>query len=223
MERFFAVRVIHIYNYILFDLDGTLTDPKEGITRCVQHALRHFGIEREPDSLTDFIGPPLKQMFETTFNIDGDEAVKIYRERFSTVGLFENGVYDGIPELLEALKAAGVALAVATSKPTVYTLRILEKYDLLKYFDCVVGSELDGRRTDKAEVIKEVIDQLGITDLSRAVMVGDRIFDMQGAAKCGIDCVLVEYGYAPEGEIENCGALYTAKTTSQLEIFLLNR
>ncbi len=212
--------MIPIYKYILFDLDGTLTDPKEGITKCVQHSLKKFGIEREQDGLTDFIGPPLKEMFERTFNIDGDKAVEAYRERFSTIGLFENRVYDGIKELLSALKANGMTLAVATSKPTVFTLRILEKFELSQYFNCIVGSELDGRRTDKSEVISEVLNQLNIDDKSKAVMIGDRIYDLEGAKKCGIDCISVSYGFATEGELEDQGAVFIADRPCDILNFL---
>ena len=157
-----------MYKYILFDLDGTLTNPKEGITKCVQYALKYFNInEPNLDNLTKFIGPPLHESFERFYNFSKEDAklaVEKYRERFSTIGLFENGVYDGIKELLEALKREGKILAVATSKPEVFSLRILEKYELKDYFDIICGSELDGRRTIKAEVIEEVFNILHLKD-----------------------------------------------------------
>ena len=149
-----------MYRYILFDLDGTLTDPKEGITKCVQYALRYFGIEADIEDLVDFIGPPLLESFQKYYHLDDEQghmALKKYRERFSNIGIFENGVYPGIAELLSTLKAQGRGIALATSKPGVYAKRILERYELLPYFDVVVGSELDGRRTDKGEVITEAL------------------------------------------------------------------
>ena len=127
-----------MYQYILFDLDGTLTDPKEGITKCVQYALKYFGIEADTEDLVDFIGPPLLESFQKYYHLDDEQghmALKKYRERFSDIGIFENGVYPGIAELLPTLKAQGRKIALATSKPGVYAKRILERYELLPYFD----------------------------------------------------------------------------------------
>ena len=142
-----------MYQTILFDLDGTLTDPKEGITKCVQYALKHFGIEENDlDKLTPFIGPPLVYSFMTYYGLDEDQAqgaISKYRERFSTVGLFENGIYEGVKELLEILKVEGKTVALATSKPHVFAERILEHYGIKAYFDVIVGSELDGTRSHK--------------------------------------------------------------------------
>ena len=217
-----------MYQYILFDLDGTLTDPKEGITKCVQYALRSFQIEAELDDLVDFIGPPLAGSFQKYYDMteaDAAKAVEKYRERFSNTGIFENGVYSGIPELLNDLKKKGRVLAVATSKPEVYARRILEKYELMAYFDAVVGSELDGRRVDKAEVIVEALRQLGIEDKAgrkRTVMVGDRMHDMVGAVKNDIDGLGVYYGYAHEGELEEAGAAHIVRNVSELHSFLGN-
>lgn len=139
------------YEYILFDLDGTLTDPKEGITKSVAYALEYFGIEVENlDSLCKFIGPPLKESFEKYFGIDGNIGVEKYRERFCETGLYENVEYEGIAELLSTLKDNGKTLMIATSKPHIYASKILEHFDLIKYFSFVSGSEMDGVRTDKA-------------------------------------------------------------------------
>ena len=207
--------------YILFDLDGTLTDPKEGITRCVQYSLRSFGIEEDTENLTPFIGPPLAQMFESSYGIDGAAATAKYRERYATVGIFENRVYDGIAQMLVKLKAAEKMLALATSKPEVFARRILEKYELSQYFDVTVGSELDGRRTDKAEVIAEALRQLGNPDKDDAIMVGDRRHDVIGAKKCGIKCIGVRFGFAEQGELEKAGADYIAGSVSELSDMLL--
>ncbi len=193
--------------YILFDLDGTLTNPKEGITKCVQHALRHFNIERTCDELIEFIGPPLKEQFMKYASLseeDGEKAVKIYRERFAPIGIFENEIYDGIIEVMKALKDAGKVMAIATSKPTVFAQQIADKYGITPYIDALFGSELDGRNTDKALVIKNAMRALG-TDKENTIMVGDREHDAIGAQKNGIECIGVTYGFAREGELQKSG------------------
>lgn len=153
-----------MYQYILFDLDGTLTDPKIGITTCVQYALHKMGIEEpDPDKLEPFIGPPLTDSFRDFYDMDEEkagQAVTYYRERFSTVGLLENEVYPGIPEMLAELKRAGKRLAIASSKPTVFVKKILEHFEICQYFDVIVGSELDGTRSRKEEVVEEALRQL---------------------------------------------------------------
>lgn len=188
--------------YILFDLDGTLTDPKEGITRCVQRALRHFGIERECEELVEFIGPPLKEHFMEYGNLseeDGVKAVEIYRERYAPIGVFENKIYDGIVHMLSELKNGGRILAVATSKPSVYSAQICDKFGITPYISHLSGSELDGRNTNKADVIRNAMEHLGASS-ENTVMVGDRIHDYIGAQKNGIPFVAVGYGYAADGE-----------------------
>ena len=209
------------WNYILFDLDGTLTDPEEGITRCAQFALESMGIREERKNLRRFIGPPLRQSFMEYYGLSGeqaDRAVEKYRERFATVGLFENRVLPGIPELLDRLRRGGRTLAVATSKPTVFTLRILEKFGLAPYFRAIVGSELSGARTQKAEVIREALKRLdlGEEELSRVVMVGDRLHDVEGARACGVASIGVRFGYAEPGELERHGADHIAATVEEL-------
>lgn len=158
--------------YVLFDLDGTLTDPMVGITTCVQYALAAAGIE-EPDlqKLTPFIGPPLKQSFMEFYGFSdkkAEQAVEKYRERFKDVGIFENEVYEGIPKLLSSLKKEGMLLSVASSKPEVFVKRILTHFSIDSYFDAVVGSELDGRRTDKKEVVAEALKRLYEKDAEKA-------------------------------------------------------
>ncbi len=205
-------------DYILFDLDGTLTDPKEGITKCVQYALAKFGIAADCDALVPFIGPPLLDSFRDFYHMTDEQAqqaVAYYRERFAPVGIFENGVYPGIPALLEALCAAGKRLAVATSKPTVYSVQICDRFGLSEYFETIVGSELDGRRTDKAEVVAEALRQMG-AQAENAVMVGDRSYDILGAHRCGVRAVGVTYGYAAPGELEQAGADAVADSPAAL-------
>lgn len=208
--------------YILFDLDGTLTNPKEGITKCVQHALRHFGIERECDELVSFIGPPLKEQFMRYASLsekDGERAVEIYRERFAPIGLFENEIYDGILQMLARLKNQGKILAIATSKPAVFAQKIADKYGISPYLSYLAGSELDGRNTDKAAVIKIAMDVLGASP-EETIMVGDRIHDCEGAKKCSIKCVGVSYGFAAEGELEKGGAAKIANSPYELSRIL---
>lgn len=207
--------------YVLFDLDGTLTDPMVGITTCVQYALAAAGIE-EPDlqKLTPFIGPPLKQSFMEFYDFSdekAEQAVEKYRERFKDVGIFENEVYEGIPELLSSLKKEGMLLSVASSKPEVFVKRILTHFSIDSYFDAVVGSELDGRRTDKKEVVAEALRRLYEKDAEmaeiegtalfdavkrkRTYMVGDRKFDIIGAKAEDVISVGVTYGYGSEEEL----------------------
>lgn len=196
--------------YFLFDLDGTLTDPKEGITKCVQYALRSFGIERSLDELLCFIGPPLKEQFIAYAGFDreqAEKAVEVYRERFAPIGVFENRAYDGAAELLSCLKKSGKTVALATSKPQVFADMIVKKYGLAPYFDFVLGSELDGTRTDKAQVIAEVMERLGAKP-HETIMIGDRKHDIVGAKANGIRSVGVRFGYAAEGELEAAGADY---------------
>lgn len=212
--------------YLLFDLDGTLTNPQEGITKCVQHALRAFGIE-EPDleKLIPFIGPPLIQSFMEFYNMsegDARKAVSVYRERFSTVGLFENFPYPGIADMLAELKAQGKILAVASSKPTIYVRRILEKFELAPYFNVIEGSNLDGTRVDKKEVIAEVLSQLDNPSADDLLMIGDRKFDVIGAREMGFGCVGVRFGFAAPDELEQSGAVYIADTVRDLHRYLIN-
>ncbi len=212
-----------MFDLILFDLDGTLTDPKEGITNCVKYALSGFGIEENDISvLLKFIGPPLYNSFRSIYGMDdatANSALEKYRERFSDVGLFENSVLDGAAELLEQLKNSNKKIALATSKPYVFAKRILEKYDLAKYFDIVVGAELDGTRNYKDEVITEVLKQAGNPDLSKVVMIGDRCHDILGAKKCNIKSIGVKCGYAEENELEDAGADYIFQNLYDLADF----
>ena len=218
-----------MYRYLLFDLDGTLTDPKEGITRSVQHALRRFGIE-EPDTdrLTPFIGPPLTESFQKYYGLseeDSFRAVDYYRERFSVTGLFENEVLPGIPETLEVLSGGGKILAVASSKPELFVNRILEKFGLAQWFAEVTGATMDERtRTTKPEVIRECLKRLGIPEEEKknVLMIGDRRHDVEGAQACGLDSLGVYFGYAEEGELEKAGADFIVSTVPEMKAFLLS-
>lgn len=214
-----------MYKYILFDLDGTLTDSKPGITTCVQYALHRMGIE-EPDlnKLEPFIGPPLMDSFHDFYGFSeeqGKQATAYYRERYSVTGLFENEVYPGIDRLLADLKTAGKKLAVASSKPQVYVERILDHFGLLTYFDVVVGSEMNGTRTKKEEVVEEALRRLLPEKYNAVAMVGDRRFDIEAARAYHIAGIGVAYGYAAPGELEKAGADVIAETVEELGKILL--
>ena len=208
------------YSTILFDLDGTLTDPKVGITKSVAYALKSFGIEvEELDSLCKFIGPPLKVSFKKHYGFSEQDCIKAiekYREYFRETGMFENKVYPGIEKLLENLRQNGRKLFVATSKPTVFAIRILEHFNLLRYFDYVAGSELDGSRDSKSDVIKFVLQQNSVTNLTNVVMIGDREHDVIGAKENNIDVIGVLYGYGDREELEKSGATYIVETIEEL-------
>ncbi|MFE4712576.1 MULTISPECIES: HAD family hydrolase [unclassified Paenibacillus] len=204
---------------ILFDLDGTLTDPKEGITKSVAYALNQLDNQVEDlDTLLPYIGPPLYDSFIELNGFSEDKArraVELYRERYSTIGKFENAVIPGIPELLEGLKEQGYSLYVATSKPTVFAEQIIEHYGLAAYFKHVVGSNLDGTRSKKQEVIQYVLDQNDIAP-EQAVMIGDRKHDIIGAIGCGVESIGVLFGYGSEVELSSAGADHIASRVEEV-------
>ena len=212
------------YKYIFFDLDGTLTDPQEGITNCVKYSLESFGIhETDYAKLMRFIGPPLIYSFREYYGFSEEKAraaVTKYRERFADIGIFENRVYDGIEDVLQKLVDTAHVLVLATSKPKVFADRIMTKYRLRPYFKLICGSELDGTRDNKDEVIEYAISKLQIPR-EQIIMVGDRKHDIIGAKKCGIASCGVRYGYAEPGELEAAGADYIAEDlTDLLEILM---
>ncbi len=211
--------------YILFDLDGTLTDPKIGITTSVAYALEHLGIKTDNlDDLCRFIGPPLIDTFRDDYNLSPEDvkyAIAKYRERFSVKGLYENMLYDGIKELLMQLAQRGDKIILATSKPTIYAKKILEHFDIAQYFTFVSGSELDGSRDDKGEVIAYALEQNNVTDISQLVMVGDRKYDVIGAKQHGIKTIAVLYGYGDIQELTDAGADVIVETVKELETILM--
>ncbi len=213
-----------MFQYLLFDLDGTLTDPYEGITRCFQYALEAYGIQEEQKNLKRVIGPPLIDSFMEFYGFSrekGEEAVAKYRERFSRVGLFENRVYSGIGQMLAKLQKAGKTICLATAKPEVYAKRILEKFDLAQYFTVVVGAEFNGTRNYKDEIIAEVLKQLDNPPFEEVLMIGDRKQDIVGAKACGVSALGVRFGYAEPMELENAGCSCYAETVKELESYLL--
>lgn len=217
-----------MYTYILFDLDGTLTNSKEGITKSVEYALNKFNIQvNDLDCLEKFIGPPLKDSFMEYYNFDenkAEETVKYYREYFSEKGLFENEVYPNIESMLTKLKEAGLHLIVATSKPTVFSEKILDHFNLTKFFDAIVGSTLDGSRSKKSDVIKFALEENKVSP-SEALMIGDREHDIIGAAKNNIPSMGVTYGFGSHDELKKAGATYIVDTVNEIaeKIILLNK
>ena len=212
----------HIKN-VLFDLDGTLTDPAEGITNALMHAQRRLGRAVSPrEQLFVFIGPPLIEMFMSEWGLtraEADQALVYYREHFSTKGLFENVPYPGIGDCLADLRAAGLRLFVATSKPEPLSLRILEHFELLQYFEAVAGSTLDEQRTKKGEVIAYALDTYHL-DPAATVMVGDRKHDVEGARENGLPCIGVLYGYGSRAELTEAGAAALAADLGELSALL---
>ena len=212
------------YSYVLFDLDGTVTDPEEGITKSVQYALQHFSIEvQERRELYKFIGPPLKDAFMECYGFTEQqtgEALLKYRERFEVTGWRENVVYDGMEKLLRHLRRRGKRIMLATSKPEVFAEQILVYFGLRDYFDFVGGASLDGRRNNKADVIRYVLDANGISSREKAVMVGDRKFDILGAKEFGLETVGVLYGYGDREELTTAGADHLVGSVAELEALL---
>ncbi len=212
------------YDVILFDLDGTLTDSSPGIKNSIIYALKKYNIEVDDTSELDkFLGPPLHESFKEFYGFDVEKAMEAtlsYREYFSTKGIFENKVYNGITELLKKLSDNGKRLVVATSKPQVFTDRIMEHFELSKYFEFIAGSNMDGTRSKKADVIEFALNECRISDRSSVVMVGDRRQDVIGAKTVGIDSIGVEYGYGSYDELNDAGADYIVKTVSELQSLL---
>ena len=221
--------------YILLDLDGTLTDSSEDITKSVQYALEKMGItENDMAVLKRYIGPPLNESF-TRFHGLSDEdslkAVAYYRERYADTGLYENKLFDGIKEFLAGLKKEGYIVALATCKPEIYVPTILKHFDIEQYFDVAVGSELEGgKRRHKDDVIEEVISQIiklkdiPATDIydvkADAIMIGDRKDDVLGAKDAGIESIGLRYGFAEADELENAGADYILENVEDILPFL---
>lgn len=209
-----------MYKYILFDLDGTLTDPAIGITNSVMYALEKFGIETHSrEELYKFIGPPLVDSFMNFYGLTPEKAQKAvdyYREYFKPKGIYENSLYDGVKELLGELKEQNKSIILATSKPLVFAKEILRYFDLEKYFSFVAGATMDSSRSKKADVIRYALEECQITDLNEAIMVGDREQDIFGAAQNNIKAIGVLYGYGSLQELKNAGADFIAATLPEI-------
>ena len=214
-----------MYQTILFDLDGTLTNPSLGITNSLAYALEKFNIEvTDKKELYPFIGPPLQDSFENFYHFskeDSLKAVDFYRDYFRHKGLYENEVYQGIPDLLERLKAQGKKLLVATSKPEEFARQILKHFELFDYFDLVAGASMDGSRRLKGDVIAHALTTAQVSDLSATIMIGDREHDIIGAKKNGLDAIGVLYGFGNREELKKAGATYIATNVEELQGRLL--
>lgn len=214
-----------MYKYALFDLDGTLTDPGTGITNSVRYALDKFGIHAESASeLYKFIGPPLQDSFREYYHFSPsqcEQAITYYREYFSQKGLVENTLYQGTIPLLQVLSEHGIHIVLATSKPEYYASQIIEHFQLTPYFDYICGANMDGTRTNKAEVIRYALAQTGLSDYSQAIMIGDRKHDIIGAREVGIDSIGVLFGYGSKEELANAGATYIVSTSDNILKILL--
>lgn len=217
-----------MYQYLMFDLDGTLTDPREGITRSVQYALRHMGIEEtDLTKLEPFIGPPLLESFAEYYDFSMEqarEAVEYYREYFSETGVYQNRLFDGVPELLAELKSHGKVIATASSKPEPFVRLILEHFHVDSYFDHICGGSMDESRLSKEDVIEELLCsrmRLPKEEWKHVLMIGDRRHDAEGAAKFGIPCLGLSMGFAAEGELEKAGAVLVVDSMEEIRTFIL--
>lgn len=218
-----------MYKYIFFDLDGTITDSTEGITKSISYALINLGYKVPPvEELYVFIGPPLKDSFIKYFNMEEEtakEAVRLYRERYSDVGKYECTPYEGIPALFKALKEDGRKLLIASSKPTEFVIDILKHFNMYEYFDVISGADMAGLRGEKEDVIREALRQINITDDNKkeVVMIGDRHYDINGAKLFGLDSIGVQYGFAETPtELAEAGATYVVNTVGELSDLLLS-
>ncbi len=215
------------YQYILFDLDGTITESGPGIMNSVEYALNRLGIDvGDRDGLRRFIGPPLvdsMMQFYGTSREEAERGVVYYREYYAEKGIFENTVYNGVEEMLGQLKRAGRTVALATSKPENYARRILEHFGLMSYFDAVCGATMDSSRIKKGDVIRYTLQTLQVpeTEKSRVLMVGDREHDVQGAAQNSLDVLGVLYGYGTEEELKKAGVTYLAHTPRETACMIL--
>ena len=208
------------YDTLLFDLDGTLTDPFEGITNAIIYALGRLGIEgSDRNKLSSFIGPPLTESFSEFYGMSKDDslrAVSLYREYYGAKGLYENKLYPQMAETLRALRQEGYRLVVATCKPEVFAVKIVERFEIAQYFDFVAGATLDGTRTEKADVIRHALAMCAVADRGRAIMIGDRKHDILGARAVGLKSVGVLYGYGSEEELKGAGADYIISVPTEL-------
>lgn len=214
--------------YLLFDLDGTLTDSRPGIFHSIRHALEYYGMTAEDEQLQPFLGPPLVDSFMKYFGFSrerAEESLVHYREYFQPKGMFENEVYPGIPEGLKRLQDAGCKLMLATSKPEIYARQILEHFDLAQYFTIIAGASMDEKRNTKADVLRYLLAQIPDVKEAQAEgsvwMIGDRLYDVLGAAELGLPCLGVRYGYAAPGELEEAGAKAIAETVEDMIAFCL--
>lgn len=208
-----------MYKNIMFDLDGTVTDSGRAIMSSVEYALSHFGITDQPrEKLQTFIGPSLFDSFEREYNMaedDCNKAVALYRAIYEKERMYDVDIYDGIPELLEKLKESGLTVLLITSKPLVFSEKIMEKIGLAKYFDHMVGPDLSDHSSDKKRLIEKAVDEYGLKE-AECVMIGDTRYDIIGASDAGVDSIAVTYGYGKIDEMKEAGATYMADSVKDI-------
>ncbi|MBE6836216.1 MAG: HAD family hydrolase [Ruminococcaceae bacterium] len=213
------------FDFAFFDFDGTIADTKEGIFNCLKYAFTEVGLPVPPDSeLYKMIGPPLSEGFEDVFGFKGSEVdlmIEKYRERYRAGGMFECTPYEGIENTLRTLKENGVSLSVASSKPLPFATKLLEKFDLVKYFNFLSCPLMDKVHMTKTDIVNQALEKNNITDKSRAVMVGDRFYDIVGAKETGVEVIAVLYGFGDEDEFRKYGADYIAKTPEEVTKIIL--
>ncbi len=213
------------YDVIAFDLDGTLTNPERGLVAAFEYALGKMKIDYgERDSLKRFIGPPLYEEWQKVFGISAEksaEALLVFREFYSVYGWWDNEIYDGIKDMLRALKSSGKRIILATSKPEHFAVKILDLFEISEYFDFIGGAASDKTRDRKCEVLEYSLESIGNPPKESCILVGDRKYDAEGARFVGIDSMGVLWGHGSRGEIESCGFDFIASTPSELLEFLL--
>ena len=213
------------YNVIIFDLDGTLSNSKEGITKSVQYALEKMCIiEKDLDQLEHFIGPPLKDEFLKTYDVTeetAEQGVAYYRERYVPKGLYETQLYPGTMKMLQNLKDKGKYIAMATSKPQEMAEEVLRYLKIDSFFDCVMGAQLHGPRQSKQAVLEALFEKIALKDRNKYIMVGDTCFDVDGAAAVGIDAIGVSFGFGDVKEMKEHGAITIVDSMEELAQFLI--
>ena len=213
------------YDYILFDLDGTITDSKPGIVTCIKYALDKHGIAYTSAILDKMVGPPFRVSMKEFFGLELDEIEDLitdYRSKYSAGGWRDCRVYDGVFDMLDTLQKSGKHLAIATSKPIKFTNVMVDELGLRKYFDFVGGASADASKESKADVINLALENLGVKDKSKVLMVGDRLYDIVGAKECGVDVVAVLWGYGDKKEFEEYQADYIEATPSDVVSLVLH-
>jgi phosphoglycolate phosphatase len=215
------------YEVIAFDLDGTLSNPETGLIASFSYALKRMGVDfGNPMSLKRFIGPPLFEEWQKVYGFspeESSEALMIFREYFAVYGWWDNKMYDGIPEMLKALKAHGKKIVLATSKPEIFAKKILRLFDIDKYFDFIGGASTDKTRDKKWEVLEYVLDSIGSPNREKCILVGDRKYDAEGAKLCGIDSLGDLYGHGSFDELSNAGFTDTVKTVSDITDYFVGK
>lgn len=214
------------YKYILFDFDGTLSDSAPGVLLSFERALTELGREIPGrEVLIRFVGPPLTETFTGYFGFSDEElpeVLRIFRREYAAVGLDNQKMFPGVPEMLERIKGSGRKMAVATSKRESFARQICREYGIADYFEIIAGSSEDDVRNRKDDIIVYALSEMGVTDRAEVLMVGDRLYDVEGAKNCGIDCMGILYGYGDREELEKAGAKYIAETTKQAADMILS-